>query len=168
MSAAENSLPVLRPRVNTFVDLDPEVVEKRLNTALKAPDGAASGHISHGFGRLHLRENQQYWSPEFTVRIDPEEGGSQVSGLMGPRAEVWTLFIFCYSVLGLATLIMLLIGLSNWSLDQPAGILWGVPVGIGLFSTLYFVAYTGQKWSRHQMRELLHFCEDAIGRQLQE
>jgi hypothetical protein len=168
MSAAENSLPVLRPRVNTYVNLEPEVVEQRLNAALKATDSVAAGHISHGFGRLHLREDQQYWSPEFTVRIDPEESGSRVSGLMGPRAEVWTLFIFCYAVLGLATLIILLIGLSNWSLDQPAGILWGVPVGVALFSTLYFVAYTGQQWSRAQMRELLHFCEEAIGRRLQE
>ncbi len=168
MSTAENSLPVLRPRVDTFVDLDPQEIEERLNAAFRANDAKAVGHISHGFGRMHLIEDQQYWSPEFTVRIDAEDGGSRVSGLMGPRAEVWTLFIFCYSVLGLATLIMLLIGLSNWSLDQPAGILWGVPVGVLLFSTLYFVAYTGQRWSRQQMRELLNFCEEAVGHQLQE
>lgn len=167
MSTAEKNMPVLRPRVNTYVEADPAEIETRLNDRLAAPDATAVGHISHGFGRIQLRDDQQYWSPELTLRIEAEAGGSRISGLIGPKSEVWTLFIFCYAVLGLGTLILLLIGLSNWSLGQPAGILWGVPVGILLFSTLYFVAYTGQKWSRHQMREILHFCEDAVGTPLQ-
>ncbi len=167
MSTDEKKLPALRPRVNIYIEADPADIESRLNARLADPESVAVGHISHGFGRIHLRDDQQYWSPEFTLRIEAEAGGSRISGLMGPRSEVWTLFIFCYAVLGLGTLILLLIGLSNWSLGQPAGILWGVPVGLLLFSTLYFVAYTGQKWSRHQMRGLLNFCEDAIGHPLQ-
>ena len=85
---------------------------------MEAEDSPVEGHFSHGFGRLQLRDDQQYWSPELTLRIEAEEGGSRISGLMGPKAEVWTLFVFCYAVLGLGTLIVLLIGLSNWSLDQ--------------------------------------------------
>jgi len=168
MSTQENTLPLLRPRVNAFLAMDPQVVEEQINERLAAPGAKAAGHISHGFGRIQLRHDQQYWSPELTLRIEAEDGGSRISGLMGPRAEVWTLFVFCYAVLGLTTLIILLIGLSNWSLGQPADILWGVPLGVLAFSSLYFVAYTGQKWSRLQMRELLNFCEQAVGHRLQE
>jgi hypothetical protein len=167
MSSPENSIPVLRPRVNTHISADPEEIERRICAQLETEDSPVEGHFSHGFGRLQLRDDQQYWSPELTLRIEAEAGGSRISGLMGPKSEVWTLFIFCYAVLGLGTLILLLIGLSNWSLGQPAGILWGVPVGILLFSTLYFVAYTGQKWSHEQMRQLLHFCEEAVDTPLQ-
>jgi len=167
MSSPENSIPVLRPRVNTHIAIDPEEIERRIRAQIEIEDSPVEGHFSHGFGRLQLRDDQQYWSPELTLRIEAEEGGSRISGLMGPKAEVWTLFVFCYAVLGLSTLIVLLIGLSNWSLGQSARILWGVPFGLALVSTIYYVAWIGQRWSRSQMRSLLEFCENAIGHPLQ-
>lgn len=167
MSSPETNLPVLRPRVDAHLSADPEEIEARLNAQLEKENSPVVGHISHGFGRLQLRDDQQYWSPEFSLRIEAEDGGSRVSGLMGPKAEVWTLFVFCYAVLGLGTLIVLLIGLSNWSLGQSTRILWAVPFGLGVVSSLYYVAWTGQRWSRSQMRSLLKFCESAIGHPLQ-
>lgn len=167
MSNPEKALPRLRPRINTRIPLEPAEVERRIRAHLQAAGSPVEGHFSHGFGRMQLRDDQRYWSPEITLRIEAEKGGSRISGHMGPKAEVWTLFVFCYAVLGLGTLIVLLIGLSNWSLDQSTHILWGVPIGLALFSTIYYVAWTGQRWSRHQMRSLLNFCESAIGSPLQ-
>ncbi|MFB0908748.1 MAG: hypothetical protein ACI9V1_002010 [Spirosomataceae bacterium] len=44
-----------------------------------------------------------YWSPQLSFRIEPDfshEHSSVISGIIGPRPAVWTLFSFIYFLSG--------------------------------------------------------------------
>ena len=73
------------------------------------------------------------------------------------------MFVFFYSLIGVAVLFILIFGLSHLSLGKPAHILWYVPVLLGVFFTLYFVAFFGRKLGHDQMQQLHNFLESCTG-----
>jgi hypothetical protein len=134
-----------------------------ISTNLKDQKANIEGTVLPSFATIYpTKEHQHYWSPQLTLNIEEAEAGSLVRGLYGPRPSVWTMFIFFYSFIGFATMILSLIGLSLLSLDKDATILWLVPVLILLFMTLYLVAYLGQKFGQRQMIYLHHFLEECL------
>jgi hypothetical protein len=92
-----------------------------------------------------------------------EEGDTLIlDGLYGPRPNVWTMFVFFYFVIALATVIVLIVGFSNLSLGDSGMVLWLVPFLILTFCSLYLVAYLGQRLSRNQIKKLHDFVEDVL------
>ena len=85
-----------------------------------------------------------------------------IRGLFGPRPQVWTMFVLFYSTIGFAALIVLVFGLSYWSLGKSTLILWWVPVLAALYLTLYLVAYFGQRLGKVQMILLQKFIDKLL------
>jgi len=120
--------------------------------------------VKHGYGNLSLPTvEQHYWSPQLSLTLEKTETGTEIRGLYGPRPAVWTMFVFFYSFLGFAILIISIVGLTNLSLDKSANILWFVPALIIVFLTLYLVSYSGQKLGYKQIETLHEFIEKSTG-----
>ena len=131
---------------------------------LNQPNATCLGHIHVMGGTLSLPlEQQHYWSPQLSLSFEDEQGGTIVRGLFGPRPAVWGMFVFFYSVIGIATLIVATIGFSKLSLGKPSSLLWLVPVLVMVFLSLYLVSFYGQKMGRKQMAILHQFMEKATG-----
>lgn len=162
----EEHIPIyeIRPRFEFETDLSAEEIQSRISQALEN-SSTCRGHAHHGYGMLALPEEEiQFWSPQLNFSLEKKEnGGTMVSGLMGPRPAVWTMIVFFYSVLGFAAMIVSIIGFSNKSLGQSAAILWLLPLLIIAFLTLYIVAWFGKRWSRNQMIVLHRFFEESSG-----
>ena len=107
-------------------------------------------------------ERQHFWSPQLTLDLEPRPDGTRVHGTFGPRPAVWTLFVFCYCLLGFAGLMGFVFGFSQWSLGADAPALWSVPLAAGLTGMVYATAMVGQRLGRSQMVQLRAFVEAAL------
>ncbi len=161
------SIPRIRPRFKVRSKKRSEEIVTTIRKHLKSESPTCAGKTTAHFATIYpLAEDQHYWSPQLTITIEEEEHGSLVRGLYGPKPSVWTMFVFFYSFIGFAILIVLMIGLSFLTLDQPATILWLVPILVFIFLSLYLVAYTGQKLGHKQMSGLHRFIEKCLEREI--
>ncbi|MCF8248238.1 MAG: hypothetical protein K9J37_23595 [Saprospiraceae bacterium] len=163
---AESHLPSysIRPRFQVESTLLPDEVIQRIKDGLKTCKADCQGATAVKYAILTVPErDRHFWSPHLTINVEERTGGSLVRGLYTPAPNVWTMFIFFYTVVGLTTLGMLLYGLSLFSLGQPAKILWWVLPMVLLFLSIYLVSYSGQKAGRRQMGKLHGFIEGCLG-----
>ena len=173
MSEQVSHLPpfAIRPRFEVTVPLSPDNVIDRLKTGLRASNAKCRGKAILGFATLTIPEkDRHYWSPQLTLHVEQaeeEESSTLLRGLYGPAPGVWTMFVFFYAAIGFAILVVTIVGTSHWSLDQPAGILWWVPVLCVALLSLYLVSFFGQKLGHDQMETLHNFLEDCLGQDVQ-
>lgn len=158
----------IRPRIRVESVLTPDQIYENISENLEKYNPKIEGTVLPGYASISPSEaDQHYWSPQLTITFEPKDYGSLISGLYGPKPQVWTMFVFFYSIIGFTTLIVSMIGLSYWSLDKDASVLWFVPLLILLFLSLYMVAYLGQKFGHKQMIYLHHFMEKCLGERIE-
>ena len=155
----------IRPRIHLETHYSPHQLRDIFLRNLKLHETKIKGTVMTNFINIApVETDQHYWSPQLT--IDEKEGGSLIRGLYGPKPSVWTMFVFFYSIIGFATLIVTMIGLSYFSLGKGTTIFWVVLLLILVFLTLYLVAYFGQKFGQKQMIYLHHFVEECLERRI--
>lgn len=166
MSHAPEELPVytVRPRFRLETDLPAKEIAGRIDKGLKEGGCPCIGEAHSRYASLKIPErDQHYWSPQLTITMEENEEGTIIRGLYGPRPAVWTMFVFFYSALGFAALIIGIIGLSKMTLGESTQILWLVPLLIVFILSLYHVAYIGKKKGHDQMELLHRFLERSTG-----
>lgn len=157
----------IRPRIRLETHHSPNQLCDIFSRKLNEDDSKIEGTVLPNYIYIEpIKKDQHYWSPQLTITIEEKEDGSVIRGLYGPQPSVWTLFVFFYSIIGFATLIVLMIGLSYLSLGKDTSIFWFALLLILLFLTLYLVAYFGQKFGQKQMIYLHHFIEECLGRRI--
>jgi hypothetical protein len=170
MSAqAEDQLAVyhVRPRFQVDVDYSLDEIVDRIKKGLDDKNTACEGWAKPGYAKLFMpAEEQHYWSPQLTLNMEETEEGTHLRGLFGPRPAVWTMFVFFYTVIGVAILFIGIFGLSYWQLGKSANILWLVPVLVLLFLSLYLVAFFGQKLGHDQIEIMHRFLEKCLGMEI--
>lgn len=158
----------IRPRIRVQTTMSSEDIQRRIRTLLNSDNAACEGQTTKGFATIYPPQKEQhFWSPQLTITVEENEDGNLVRGLYGPKPSVWTMFVFFYSAIGFATMIILMVGLSLWSLGNPATILWLVPVLLLLFLSLYLVAYFGQKLGHKQMGNIHRFIEECLEQEIE-
>ncbi len=158
----------IRPRIYYQTPLSSTEISALFSAKLKEKKSTLDGQVVDGFATIYpTKSDQHYWSPQLTITIEGNESGSLIRGLYGPKPTVWTMFIFFYAVIGFATLMITLVGLSFLSLGKGVGILWFVPLLLLLFASLYIIAYLGQKFGHKQMVHLHHFLEECLDVELE-
>lgn len=157
----------IRPRIYVETPLTSDEINKKIREELRSQDGLCEGQSTKGFATIFPPETEQhFWSPQLTITFEETEEKSVIRGLYGPKPSVWTMFVFFYATIGFAILILSMIALSYRSLEKDAGFLWLLPVLIGIFFTLYAVAYFGQKLGHKQMTKLHRFLERCLEQEI--
>lgn len=158
----------VRPRIRFTTQQTSEEIASTIKTQLKSGVCSCEGQVTSNFATIYPpAKEQHYWSPQLTITLEEVEGETLVRGLYGPKPSVWTMFVFFYSFLGFITLMVLLVGLSFWSIGQPATILWLVPLLILLVLSLFLVAYFGQRFGQKQMTRIHRFLEDCLNQEIE-
>jgi hypothetical protein len=154
----------IRPRFKLMTQMSEMEIAQKVRASLNQEKAPCIGQMRKGFIALQLPiAAQHYWSPQLSMTIDEEDGETIIRGLYGPRPSVWTMFVFFYAVIGLATLVITMIGLVNLQLNESSKILWFVPALATVFLSLYLVAYSGQRLGEKQMSILKTFFEESTG-----
>lgn len=153
---------IIRPRFLISTDLSIEELEELLKRAIKRQTHPCYGSVSYGYAVIKISKKlQHFWSPQLSISMEQEGSKTTVRGLYGPKPSVWTMFIFFYSIIGFSTLIVLMVGLTRYSLDKPIEIIWLVPVGLLLIVGIYFGSAAVKKIGKEQLQILHHFFESA-------
>lgn len=153
----------IRPRFTHTLNLDQEELLDRLHKQAKH----SSCHCWLKYKEqivLRIPEAEQhFWSPQLQLNLE-EQSPKQllVRGLYGPHPHIWALFFYAYAFIGVLSVFMLIIGLSQYNLGETAWGLWvaGVAILVGL--GLYILAQMGQKLGVAQTFRLHHCYEEAV------
>lgn len=163
MSLTTDQIIHIRPRFHLQIDKTVDEVQELISKTIKSNEFPCTGRIKHGFGVINiLKKDQHFWSPQLTVTVEEVEGKTEIRGLYGPKPSVWTMFIFFYCVVGFLAIISTMVGLSNLSLEKPAGVLWLTPIFVLLFLSIYLVSNFGKKLGKDQLTILHNFFEKAL------
>ncbi|MBO6793271.1 MAG: hypothetical protein JJ895_05135 [Balneolaceae bacterium] len=158
----------VRPRIRFYSTKTSDEITSEIKSRIRSGECNCQGQVTSNFATIYPPvEEQHYWSPQLTITLEEDDSGTLVRGLYGPRPAVWTMFVFFYSIIGFATIIVAMIGLSFRTIGQPANILWAVPGLILLFFSLYLVAYFGQRFGHKQMTRIHRFMEECFGEEIE-
>ena len=153
----------LRPRIKIFTHLKKNDILKKLSDELTDSRNHFTGWAKEGYALITLPDQEKrIWTPQLNLQIDDHEDGSEVRGVIGPGASVWTAFAFTFSILGFIAFVSLFWGLSRLSLDYSADILFLVPVALIMIVGVYILARIGQQLSRDQVKELKNYIENVV------
>ncbi|MCB9274434.1 MAG: hypothetical protein H6564_10365 [Lewinellaceae bacterium] len=133
----------IRPRFQQQLALSPSEAIERLRAALQQPGIDIIGaFMEHHVVLRFPPEKQHYWSPQLALELEEMEGGALLRRLFCSvrRPSVWLMFMFMYSILGMLSLFVAIMGFSQVSLGLSAPILWTLPIAAVLVLFLYFSA----------------------------
>ncbi len=153
----------IRPRFKEEIDTTALNFKESIQKALDRTQ-EFTGLISERYCVLKIRpEDRHYWSPQLTLTIEQEsENHLTIRGLYGPKPSVWAVFFMSYAAIGVFILFIAVYGLSKFMLNEPAHVLWGIPILGGIALILYLVAQGGQKVGAEQMFRIHHFYEEVM------
>lgn len=161
------SFTEIRPRFKRSTQLQEAEILTCIQTTLEAKQPRVEFRSAHGWIYLSIPEEDQHiWSPRLSVEIDPGKEHNVLHATFGPNPNVWTLFVFIYSFLGFAAMVIFIIGGSRMSLGLSGSILWLIPVLLILVAMVYFSARTGQNLAKDQMWLLYEFFHQSLEDQI--
>lgn len=153
----------IRPRFRLLSALSVEEIQSKINRHLSDANSSCYGKLSRAYGTIYLPKSEQhYWSPQLTISLEKTEEGTEIRGLYGPKASIWTMFVFFYATIGFSFIVILIIALTHLSLEKESIYIWLAPLLLLLFFSLYFISYFGQKKGKPQLIVLESFIEEAL------
>lgn len=154
----------IRPRFELKIDINPEEALEQIAQKSKS-DPTVNAVKSKSYVFLKIPENQQhYWSPELSVRIEKEEFADDiiVHCLLGPKPSVWLLFMFIYAFIVILSTIGGIFSLVKYQQYDDVSWLWVIPAGIVLTLSIFFTSKFGQNKGRDQMLHLVSFLYHSL------
>ncbi|MDX1685973.1 MAG: hypothetical protein R3275_12110 [Saprospiraceae bacterium] len=153
----------IRPRFSRRVKMSLEELLNRLEERWNLPEEKVKGYkVDHHVYLSIPEEDRHFWSPQLALELIDEGDEVEIRALFGPSPSVWLMFIFVYSFLGFLAFVVLIIGGSRWNLGMSAGILWFIPVLLGLVVLAIITAKAGQRLGHEQMHHLYGFLNRTV------
>ena len=153
----------IRPTFQQVLPCPPAKVIRFLKREVIQENAPCTGHFYDHHAILNVPEaDQHFWSPQLSLDLESEPGGTHIRGLYGPRPSVWTMFMAMYAFAVFGGLIGVTFGVSQMSLDMYASGFWAAPGALVLTAFTYGLALVGQYLSRDQIRDLRAFVDDAL------
>ena len=155
-----------RPHFSQTFDRPPVEIQDRLVSSVRKLDGDFEVRSFPGFVCLRVpAAERHFWSPRLNVSVEAVDGdGTRIEGIYGPNANVWSLFLYGYLLVGSAALFGGCIGFAKHSLGKPCWGLWIFWASLGVGIGLWLLAQFGQKLGAHQTYRLHQLYESAMGR----
>lgn len=134
-----------------------------MRASLRAPSNEITGSVGDNYILLKVRTTEQpFWKPQLNMSLEEDKNGTTISGLYGPRQDIWMLFMGLYFLCGFLTMVVLIIGLSRYNLGLSAYILWAVPFTLGGIFVLWLSDRIGRRLGREQIQKIHQFVEQNL------
>lgn len=162
----DTSITHIRPRFKLVIPHQQQAVMDRLDLLLKNASDNIKGKILDNHVILDINdEAAHYWSPQMNFRVEQDEENdnhSVVSGLVGPRPEVWTLFMFIYFSVGILGFFISSYGFAKLFLGEHSNLVFVLPITIIIMLSAYGAGKFGEKLAKDQTETLKQFVREAI------
>lgn len=161
----ENKEVFLRPRFSFDVSIPKEQLLKKFEKDVLHLKDSFRARIADDHIFLEVaKKEEHFWSPQLHLEfLSKEEQTTTVKGLIGPKPQVWTFFMFLHFAVGLSFLCFATILFVNWRLDKPVflSIIMLIVLPL-LWVLLYFIGKIGKDTARHQSKKLYFFMESVL------
>ena len=153
----------VRPRFKKMLSQSAREITNGARQSLQNNQEHIIGKVDETFIVLQVPvEDRKFWTPQLQISLEETEEGTIARGLYGPRPDIWLLYMFLYALGGFITMIITIIGLSQYSLGLSAYILWLVPFLLGGIFVLWFTSRTGQRLGQGQKLQIQQFVEQHL------
>jgi len=140
-----------RPRVEYQVAQSKQEVLASFTSALEGA-GPCSGSVGRRDITLHIHpERRKLWSPWLQIRVEDVDDGSVLRGTMGPQPNLWTAFVFVYSLLVAIFVAGTMYGFVQTTLDEPPTGLYAAAVALMALASACGCDLLGRRLSQGQM-----------------
>lgn len=155
---------ILRPTFELVTPLSPDEAARRLEALYSAPGAPYEGQSVHTHLTITFaREHRGFWSPWLHLDLHPHEhDATRLFARFSPAPSIWTGFMLAYMALATIILICACWAFSQYLLDQPPTLLWGVVLPGAIAAAMLIAARIGQSMAREEMAAL----HDAVTRAL--
>ena len=156
-----------RPYFRIETILEPDEAQNALIKALKEnnPYRFESAIVKKHIVLSMHRSIRRFWSPQLDISIsradEDERKHTLIRCLLGPAAQVWTLFMFFYGFAGFALLVGLMIACTQYTLKYDLWGLWIALCGVVLGVAMFIVAQVGKGIARSEMIMMKEFVESV-------
>ena len=160
------SITHIRPRFEFVVPQKSEMVLEHLEELLATSNKSITGKIVDNHVILDIvKEEVHYWSPQLNFRVESHDeklDHSIIKGLIGPRPNTWTMFMFIYFSVGTIGFFISSFGVAKWMIGTYTHYLLAFPIAILFMLTAYRTGKYGEKLAEDQTEILKQFVRDAI------
>ncbi|MCF6348351.1 MAG: GTP-binding protein [Flavobacteriaceae bacterium] len=158
---------LLKPRFQLEFDESQEEVLEKFKENVKDKDCKFCSRISGNHVFLDVpKEEEHFWSPQLQVEvIKGENDKTIVKGILGPKPQVWTFFMFLHFATAVAFIVFLVMFYVNWSLEKDYQFSKYMVIGLPiLWVILYFSGQLGKKKGYKQMVALDNFMMKTLAK----
>jgi len=156
---------LLKPRFSMIVDESQESILNKFKKNLDDDNCTYCAKISGNHIFLDVpKDDAHFWSPQMQIEIDKNEKNQTiVKGIIGPKPQVWTFFMFLHFIVALLFVVAFVWFYVNWSLGKEYQIQKYILIILPIvWVVLYFFGQSGKKLGYNQMVELDDFLVKTI------
>lgn len=162
----DTSITHIRPRFKFSVPGTPKVTMDHVRKLLDESPENIHGKIVGDHIILDIvGDDVHFWSPQLNFRVEENPDAVDetiVAGLIGPRPNVWTLFMFVYFSVGVAGFFISSYGISRYMVGEHSYAVWGLPLAALFMLTAYQAGKFGEKLGEDQVELLKQFVREAV------
>lgn len=110
-------------------------------------------------------KDMHYWSPQLNFRVEEDEfnpAQTIISGLIGPKPAVWTMFMFVYFAIGILGFFISCFGVPKVMSGEFSPLILALPIAIILMLTAYQAGKYGERLGADQIEMLKNIVREAI------
>jgi len=155
----------IKPRFKVISDFEKEYFENKLKEYILKNNTTFQGNINKEVATISIKtHHDEYWKPYLSLRMETTENKTEIRGIFGPSAAVWTFFMFLYFIFGITFMVFITIWFVTKqikSTDFP----WAIHVAILSIILLlisFFATKIGQIKAKSEMEQLRDFAEKTI------
>lgn len=155
-----------RPRFKVFTKASKDVLIQTIKALLEKNKSEFGGYANKEFAMVRLRrEKDKYWAPQLQIRWELDEDFPNyivVRGIIGPRPNIWTMFMFFYGLSGALFLTLGTYAFSEYYVTGSSNWIWAVPFAVLLGLGTYLATKIGQNIAKDHLRELNDFVDEVF------
>ncbi|MCF6297495.1 MAG: GTP-binding protein [Flavobacteriaceae bacterium] len=156
---------LLKPRFKMELDESQEEILEKFKANINAKNCKYSSRISGNHIFLDVpKAEEHFWSPQLQIEVvKGEDKKTIVKGILGPKPQVWTLFMFLHFIVAITFVVFFVVFYVNWSLEKDFQFSKYMLIGLPIFWViLYFFGQSGKKLGYKQMVELDDFMMKTL------
>ena len=158
---------ILKPRFKIDINENEEVILGRLKKNFKNVDCKYCSKIVGNHIVIDIpKDEQHFWSPQLHVEVEKDKNSKTiVKGVLGPKPQVWTFFMFLHFAVAIAFFVFLVMFYTKWSLHQDFTFALAMCIAMPIiWILLYLAGQLGKKIAYYQMKELHDFLIKTINK----
>lgn len=111
---------------------------------------------------------RHFWSPRLNLSLEENEaGGTCVQGTFGPNANLWSLYLYGYLIIGLIAMFSGMFGACQLFVGMSAWGLWVFAGSVSAALSMYLASRLGQRFATPQSDRLQQIYVEAIGQEIE-